>query len=191
MDEFITGRFGIVLLPDVAVDTKARELSVSIPNNEIVFNETQVPHLTLYHAELQAAPLSEIHKILQEIQSDLPQEVLFTHTAFRVSKFVFWETERTDALMKLHERALKLSQYLNRGVESPTKKEGIVLSPEQQKNVEQYGHPLVRNEWNPHITVGYITALPNVLREGCEMKGSLVRAAFAKIIDRGQAVPQF
>lgn len=189
MDGTLSGRFGIVLLPDAEIDREARDIASHIDGNQIKFSDVRVPHMTLYHAHLLNVPSALVNECLAEVAACLPVEVEFTQVVPRNSKFIFWEIEKTPQLIELHEIGLKLAEFLDHTVIPPTAKEGLKLSPEQEENVKNFGHPLVRGEWNPHITVGYLSDVTNQVTHEAVRRGNLVKASFAKIVDLGQAEP--
>ncbi len=189
MDELLSGRYGIVLLPDADVDKKAQEIAASIDGNQIKFSDVRVPHMTLYHAQLLNVPSALINECLTEITARLPIEAEFTQVVPRSSKFIFWEIEKTQQLIEIHEIGLRLAEFLDRTAVPPAVKEGLQLSPQQQENVKRFGHPLVRGEWNPHITVGYLSDVTNLQPHTAVRRGSFMKASFAKIVDLGQAEP--
>ena len=189
MDDTLSERFGIVLLPDAVIDREARDIASHIDGNQITFSDVRVPHMTLYHAHLLNVPNTLVNQCLAEVAACLPVEVKFTQVVPRNSKFIFWEIEKTSQLIELHEIGLKLAKYLDLTAAAPATKEGLRLSPEQEENVKKFGHPLVKGEWNPHITVGYLSDVTNQVTLEAVRSGSLIKASFAKIVDLGQAEP--
>lgn len=154
-----TGQYGIVILFDKDTENKVRDIAEKYTENDISFGnkgERSVPHLTLYHAYLRDVPQSFAQNLLQEIV--VPTHIVFENMSVFGGSFIFWETSKTKVLYTAHQKALGLSSYYV-SVREDIKKEKIVISSCEQKNIETYGHPLVLKSWNPHITVAYHSSI--------------------------------
>ena len=115
----------------------------------------------------------------------LPIPLLFTSVAEFGGKFLFWDTVRNEQLTQAHEYALRLSKYFLPTGEQQAEKEKITLSPLERVNVKEFGHPLVRELWRPHITLGYY---PNGLQQNTrteKFEGSAVGVAFVQVGEAG------
>ncbi|MBI2039373.1 MAG: 2'-5' RNA ligase family protein [Candidatus Niyogibacteria bacterium] len=170
-----TGQLGLVLLLDRST---AEEMILNASGHHI-------PHVTLYHSKLRGVPQKTVRELLTELAGALPIPLAFTKIAPFGGKFLFWDIERSAALMRAHERALGLSRYFVPTGTQQAEREGIVLSANERRNVQTYGHPLVRELWRPHVTLGYF---PHGLSCDTAMKpfnGSAHGIAFVRIGEAG------
>jgi len=156
-----------------------------VGGNSIDLGGRHAPHLTLYHSKLTSVPTAEINKALDDVKDMLPIRLSFTEISVFGGMYLFWDTERSEALMKAHERALDVSRFFIPTGEQPVGTEQISLSPEEDLNVQKYGHPLVRTLWRPHVTLGYYPQ--GISREPSSrtFEGSAVEAAFVRIGEMG------
>lgn len=152
----ITGQLGIVLLLDQETTNRTVELAGEYQEGNFVdLGGRHTPHITLYHSKLVDVPLEVAREYLDRLAERLPMSLAFTKVAAFGDKFLFWDTERTPELIAVHEYALGLAKYFSPAGEQQADKEKITLSPEQDANVRQFGHPLVGSLWRPHVTLGY------------------------------------
>lgn len=189
-----TGKLGLVLLLDENTNREAVRLSVECGGmNSIDLESRHMPHLTLYQANLDSVPTAEVDKVLDDVKNMLPIRLSFTQIAAFGGMFLFWDTARSEALMEAHERALDLSRFFVPIGEQQVNTDQMTLSLEENLNVQNYGYPLVRALWRPHVTLGcYPQGIsrefsPQVF-EGLANRVALVRVGEAgtltKIIDQ-------
>ncbi len=158
----LSGALGIVIVPDQETVKSAYVLAQEIlpTGSEYVLGPGSIPHLTLYHGKLQGLGaltalevVSDIRKILLGQQFTLGSIVSFG------GNFVFWNVDYYSGMGRLrdaHDRSLSIAQFLDRTTEAKaTSEEALTLSSAETENVKQYGHPLVRDLYAPHITLGF------------------------------------
>lgn len=115
------------------------------------------PHLTLYHAMVREPDLERIRNRVNFLHAFcIGDPVSFTDVAVFGDKFLFLDAYRSSQLRLVHaEAAMTLLPYLDRDTVRPAQKEGLILSPAEQSNVETFGHPLVGPEYRPHVTLAF------------------------------------
>lgn len=115
------------------------------------------PHLTLYHAMVREPDLERIRNRVNFLHLFcIGDPVSFIDVAVFGDKFLFLDAFRSPQLRLMHaEAAMTLLPYLDRETVRPAQKEGLILSPAEQSNVETFGHPLVGPEYRPHVTLAY------------------------------------
>lgn len=192
MHNSYTGQSGIVLFPDGQTNREALRLSIECGGgNSIDLGGRHTPHLTLYHSKLTSVPASEVNKTLDNLKDILPIRLLFTEIAVFGGKYLFWDTERTEVLMKAHERALDISRFFIPAGEQPVGTAHISLSSEEDLNVQKYGHPLVRALWRPHITLGYYPQGISREPSAQTFEGFAVEVAFVRVGEMGTVIELF
>ncbi len=150
MNQLFTGKYGFVIEPDFETNALVRDLAEEIaPRAEF---HVEIPHITLYHAALKNAPVSAITEVHKKLLSIVGRKLVLRDIQVFGSKFLFWNTEKTDWLQSAHITALELSDYFD--AESVSL-EGLDLTPNQRENLLSYGSPIVRDEYLPHITLAY------------------------------------
>ena len=182
----ISGQYGLVLLFDNRTNHQATNLNLAFAGgNEIRFDGTAIPHMTLYHAKFIGLTVEKVRGLLSWLEPNLPQRVRFRKLTSFGGKFIFWEADRSRKLNLLHDLSLELVDYLDRKGICQADTEKLELTPNQRENLEQFGHPLVHELWNPHITIGYF---PRGLKKPDRSHyfiGEAVTVAFAKMGENG------
>ncbi len=148
-----TGSYGFVIKPDINTSTKSMELAGKLtPDAEF---KTISPHITLFHANVKDLPHEKMQKILEQLQ-DL-KGAAFTLKDIQIfgGKFLFWNIEKNSQIQSAHTAALEMAEFLNKETLARALEEKLSLTPDQQYNVEHFGHPLVRDLYLPHITLSY------------------------------------
>lgn len=159
----LNGALGLVILPDRAGIDRSYALAAEImpPGSEYVLGAASLPHLTLYHGLLRQVDRGRLREILDTLRLKLVgKKFCLAEIVTFGGNFVFWNVDPDDPsrglLQEAHCHALALSAFLNRDtVAKSISEEGLSLSPEELKNIETYGHPLVDNLFLPHITLGF------------------------------------
>ena len=158
-----SGALGIVIIPDQATIAESYKLARNtLPaGSEYILSPGAIPHITLYHGKFLDVPTSEAQTILRDIRSDL-QRANFSLGPIQCfgGNFIFLNVEPDDTtrhqLQLAHEKSLLLSRFLDRTAPpKATSEEGLSLSTAELENLEGYGHPLVRQSYLPHITLGF------------------------------------
>ena len=187
MKSIFTGQLGFVLIPENKVEHRAVELTSGYKyGSSIDLGGQHMPHITLYHAELENVPISVVFEFLNGLAATLPLSLSFTNMASFGGKFLFWDVERSDKLVALHEYALGLSKYFVAPTgESQIDREKITLSSAESENMTKFGHPLVGELWRPHITLGYYPSGVPYWTVSEKFEGSTALVAFARIGEFG------
>jgi len=181
-----SGQIGLVLLPDR--DTRDRALQIAREfsvGNSIKLGTIAEPHISLYHSKLSNVPGTVIDEYLKECASRLPLPLTFTTLSTFGEKFLFWNIEKDEQLLSLHESALQLSAYFVPEGEQQPDRENVILSEDEKACVAQYGHPRVGALWQPHITLGYFSeSLPTDIGSQ-PFSGAATGVAFVRIGEAG------
>lgn len=184
--ETVTGQYGVVLLLDPGINRAAKRINRNLNSgNKIDFQNLHTPHLTLYHASFNNLEVSDMTMFLSEVRKALPPLLHFFSIKTYASKFVFWHLNERQNCMDAHVIALLLATYRSFGEISQADKEGLILSEPERKNVQLFGHPLVLDLWQPHITVGYYPDEAGCISETYSQVGKVESVAFAEIGDYG------
>ena len=169
----LSGALGIVVVPDQETVQRSYVLAAEIlpRGSEYVLAPGSLPHLTLYHGKLRDVPMREALQMVSELRGILVgQRFSLGPIVAYGGNFVFWNVAQdsdTKLLKEAHSRALSVAQFLDRTLESKaTSEEGLVLSQPELENVRQYGHPLVRQLYAPHITLGFHRGIARSLAPG-------------------------
>lgn len=159
----LSGALGVVIIPDQATIAESYKLARNIlpASSEYILSSRAIPHITLYHGKFLDVPTSEVQTILRDIRSDL-HRANFSLGPIQCfgGNFVFWNVEPDDTtrhqLQLAHEKSLTLSRFLDRSAPpKATSEEGLSLYAAELENLKEYGHPLVRQSYLPHITLGF------------------------------------
>lgn len=182
-----TGQFGIALLLDSETSRTAVGINRYLASgNAIDLQNKHIPHVTLYHAAFENAEIENIFDVLSLVKSALPKH----HMRFRridvySEKFVFWHLEDKLSYMYAHLIALSLSALRSIPEQSQADKENLTLSEDEQRNMDWFGHPLVKDLWQPHITVGYYPDGAGGVTESVDWLGMVETVAFVEVGDYG------
>jgi hypothetical protein len=156
-----SGKFGVVLFLDVPSVRKCVELNEVYSHESWAENRIKLdvnhnqPHVTLYHAVFANLPHDVVVDTVDGIRNHLRMVLPFTHIQDFGGKFLFWQIDRKYLNDKPHAIALRLSTYLDRSAVSAASKEQLKLSGAEEAHLNRYGHPLVGQLWQPHVTLGY------------------------------------
>lgn len=172
-----SGALGIVIMPDKETIQQAYALAAEIlpPTSEYVLAAGSIPHLTLYHGKLNEVPVDEALRIVSDIREILSgiRFSLGPIVAYG-GNFVFWNVEKNSQaglLGEAHIKALLIAQFLDGTSEvKATSEECLALSQTELDNVKQYGHPLVKQLYSPHITLGFNPGISQQLVSGLHKK---------------------
>ncbi len=185
--ETFTGQYGIVLLLDSEINRAALRINRNLNSgNAIDFQDRHTPHVTLYHASFDNAQIDDVPMFLQEIKRVLPKHLMhFFQVKTYAEKFVFWHLADKKAYMEAHLLAMILAPLRSIPKQTQVQKENLTLSPAEQKNVELFGHPLVNELWQPHVTVGYYPDGAGDINESHSQIGKVEAVAFVEVGDYG------
>jgi 2'-5' RNA ligase len=117
--------------------------------------QTQAPHMTLYSAHVAWVPHQFVVDLLSNIRSLIAGQLLeFDSLEPFCSKFLFLNARYpVNSLFTAHKNALDMQVYLD-----PNKvmsDSWLDLTQWQRTNMKTYWHPLVLEDYKPHITLAY------------------------------------
>lgn len=176
-----TGQMGMVLKLDPCITRIARDLYETIPENLIQWKGASGPHLSLYHTKLKNVSHDFILQLLADIGDLCNFRIVFEDIVFYGGHFIFWNAWKNTDLVRLHNLSLSLAKFFVAGGEQQADRESLVIPPDQRKNVQKYGHPLVRKQWMPHITVGYQNVLSAKLPKKILAEGEIKSVEFIRV----------
>lgn len=161
--QVFNGGYGFVAILDTTTNKKVRELGArryAKKHDDVAGLEyvPGLPHVTLYHAKVQGAPVYQVQAILAKLGSLAGEKISFGPVAVYGEKFLFWNAEISAALREAHREALALSTFLDPKARAPAQQEDLTLSQQERDNIARFGHPLVLDLQLPHITLGYDSA---------------------------------
>jgi 2'-5' RNA ligase len=181
-----TGKYGIVLVPNSETGLQAALLSKRIGPNLLELGGKHHAHLTLYHADYEDLPEEVVDQTLEAIAAQMPTKVHFYRIKTYANKFVFWDARPAGPLFSLHKQALGLTGYLKENAGAVGTEDLKDLSVQELDNIRRYGHPLVNEQWRPHITVGYRNEGKEI-DEPRQFDAWFSKVAFARIGEYGTA----
>lgn len=156
----LSGALGVIIVPDRKTIEKAYEIAQqTMPDSsEYVISVGSLPHLTLHHCKLSDVPRNEVLELVNRLRSNLVGAPLsFSGMEVFSGKFLFWNLASIEPkIADAHLEALTLAKYLERN--SPAmalSDERLSLTNDELENVSKFGHPLVRGQYRPHITLGF------------------------------------
>jgi hypothetical protein len=150
------GPLGLVLELDEATEAEARALTRHPDIADAAYHGT-TPHVSLYHAPLKGLTELRADQILREASQVVGLPITFSRVGTYGGRFLFWDAVVSAELFAAHNAALVLARYVDRTVHSLSDGEGLVLTPAEQKSVEMYAYPFVKENFRPHITLAYST----------------------------------
>ncbi len=174
------GGYGFVAVPDRATIEQSYQLAAAIfpQDSEYILAPGCLPHITLYHSKMRDVPLGWANKLTTEINSSLAGITIDLNALICFGgKFIFWNVDPASAAYPLlktaHERALELAQYLDQSAVRRADEEGLTLTVNEKENVAKFNHPLVRDLYLPHITLGYDARCKGLINEGVSERWSM------------------
>lgn len=176
-----SGQLGFVLFPDFNISHKSYQLAQNIDKNLIHLTK---PHISLYHSKVADLPEKKAMELLLEIENRSRISLNLEEIIIYGQRFVFWLVKKTPELEGLHYNILALSKYFVKDDEQQADREKIKISQAEQKNIKEYGHPLVKDLWLPHITLGYCEK-PDIYVKKIEEVGRIAAIGFVEIGDYG------
>ena len=150
----ISGLCGVVLIVDPATEMQVRRLAGQSANMSV---RTELPHLSLYHVDLDEVPRRAVTTVLQSIRDVVRNTpIRLEELAVFGDRFVFWDAAVTLELRAAHEAALELAPFRRvDGGKSSAAGIGLDLTPEQIANDRDFGYVFVKRLFRPHVTIGY------------------------------------
>ena len=158
MDEqptFEAKTYGFLIRPDEKTVEQAVRMGRDLAPGANYRVTGEKAHITLYHAPFIHLPRQEVATMLMSLRASLRRmHCSLTSPALYGGKFLFWDILNIPTELQLaHEACLVLARYLDPNVRSRAEREGLTMLDEERKNAIEYGHPLVRRRFRPHITL--------------------------------------
>ncbi len=153
--ETFSGPLGWVIIPDRETQDVSRTLAQDFNSDSEYLVSTA--HITLYHANLANVPLGLVEETSKILSDSIGKQFTLDEITPYGSKFLFWGVTKPFAeISKAHNLILgDYPQYLSKEENAAAKKEKLDLTAPEMKNLELYGHPLVHELYQPHITLLY------------------------------------
>jgi hypothetical protein len=155
------GFYDLVILPSEAVKREAIKLSAELfaRGSRWQLGETErIPHLSLLHIPVHDCRLAEfiMHagRVIRKMGVEAPQTLQVAGIHVReIHGAVFLMTERPAWLSEL---ALGLAQEFAKFREASydLKSRWGMMTPSMAENLELYGTPMLREDFEPHFTLG-------------------------------------
>lgn len=154
---------GIVLIPDRETRERALEVNTILKGKLILSTEmgAGIPHLTLF----QGAVSNEEEAVLKHAVDSLAAKLgtrsvplAFSNIASWGGPFVFWDIDGLSRTSLFRHHLDVVTSFKSVTPENATpivRGQGVLLSPEEESNVEKFGYPFVGAQFRPHITVAY------------------------------------
>lgn len=146
----------IVILPDEKVSLEAVRLSQRLSeefNSFFTLDAAHIPHLSLYPARYPQKNRGALSAGLEKLASEAKRFPITLSGYSFFANFIYWNALVDDAYRRLHEQVVDTFNPLREGQITDVVR-GIEFSdPEQLKNVEEFGNPLVKKLFSPHITL--------------------------------------
>ena len=143
-----------LIIPDLATIARVESFAEHWSKWEYATGWLHIPHLTLYFGHLNDVPISESKKLIDQLRKKITGlELLLDDVKVFWGQYLFWNSNIPESLREARQTSLQLSQYLD-----PDKRpvaDWLSLTSRQSQNMSQYGHPLVGDDYEPHITLWY------------------------------------
>jgi 2'-5' RNA ligase len=148
-----TGSYGLVIKPDAMTQERAVMMAKKLaPGAEF---QTEVPHITLYHAKFRNLPAEAVQNELKELAKYEGTKMVLNRFQIFGDKWLFWDLLRDDQIQSMHEESLKISPFLDKQTIARAVTEGLNLDKKEKEYSVKYGHPLVLEKYLPHISLAY------------------------------------
>ncbi len=156
-------RIGVVVLPppeiQAAIIRMAELVHGMFPLSYVQDGKRFHPHLTLFQAHVLDRDIA-VHEVVDVVRRT-PGEVSVMLRAFRHSRvgYLSFHCTVSPTLYRIHEGIVRALQPLvDRGAKPVPGHAPAGLSDAQATSAWEYGYPFALKEFEPHITVGRLTA---------------------------------
>lgn len=156
----------------------ANGLLVKKYNGKDGFAGSECPHLNLYDLSV---PKENVNSIIEKIKEIAKEQRSFTVKTGKVNYFpfglFFLEIEESQDLLNLHKKIVEQIVTLNGGcIDKDYLAPHRKYTQKQRDTLMKYGNPYVLDQFQPHITVGFVRNHENKLAEICKELNSLVQS---------------
>jgi len=149
--ERFSGLYGVVIIPDATTVERVRSLARQFaPNAEF---QTEIPHVTLFQAQVTDLPAEEVKKLLKELNGLRDKPFDLGKLEIFAGQYIFWNLKNTPELQQAHEATLRLVKYVDAEKLKLAPHASLNLTEKQVESVKKYGHPLSGDAYLPHITI--------------------------------------
>ena len=149
--EYFSGPYAIVIIPDANTNDRVRSLGRQLaPNAEF---PTEIPHVTLFQAQVTDLPAKEVQKLLKELENLHGRQFDLYKLEIFANQYLFWDLKNTPQLQQAHEATLQLVKYVDPEKLKFAPHASLKLTEKQTESVKKYGHPLSGDAYLPHITL--------------------------------------
>jgi hypothetical protein len=159
----------VVIVPPSNISNQAIELSDIVSGWDTYFKLSEsgpFPHISLYQAEFPVANIDAIRsKLLAYASAKRSFDISPISEVYKLEDKDFFEVQYlpTDELYELHKDILELLNPLRQGLLRSRDKERFAkLSPDLQKNLEDWGYRLTGSAFRPHLTLARLRDPENV-----------------------------
>ncbi len=164
-DREIEGRepmvdLNVVLLPDSKTTDELIALSESLgrqfPTVFTLDTKDHLPHLSLYPARYPLRNQGRVEEEIKTIAGSLQGMDVALERYSEFSGFVFFNVLKDRALQDLHDTVFAVLNDLREGQVSDVVVKLRGLTPQLRANVKRGGQVFIGEDYDPHITLGYI-----------------------------------
>jgi hypothetical protein len=151
-----TKLYDIILLPEPELAQKAITLSQQLAQYGARFTlqqDSPVPHLSLYFAQLSPPGLSMTTEVLQAMAAQLSPITLSAAEYEQAGAYLLLNYQRTDELVRLHMRVMNAINPLRDGMSQGDTARLHETRGKVRQNLETYGTQWVGELFKPHITI--------------------------------------
>lgn len=147
------------------------------------FTKSNRPHLNLYDLDV---PEENIYLISNKLNSVLKDFTSFTVKVNNIGYFVFGtvfiQLEKNPLLIELQKMVIEcISPFKGQCVCQDYLQPWRKYSQGQREMLTKYGNPFVLNEYNPHITVGFIKTSKDELAKEAEKLRGYIKTDFLTV----------
>jgi 2'-5' RNA ligase len=147
------------------------------------FSQENRPHLNLYDLDLPETNVPDIISALNNVLSNMSSfEVRILKIGYFNFGAIFLEVEKHPLLINLHTAVVDtVYKYKGNCVCTDYSQPWRKYTREQAEMLEKYGSPFVMNEFQPHISVGFIKAPEEMLKTHVENLNKIMNVGSFRI----------
>lgn len=158
--------FGVAIYPPVEVREMAKGILGQIMTKINVLNgldDAHLPHITIFQGGFPKDPSNDLEMLSKQLEVDGFSLEMKQKLSISAIGNIFWDVELSEQLMKIHLDALEkfrpitagnlMKQFVDRMNGS------IGLDENAKKRILTNGFPLSGQSFQPHITLGRLTAI--------------------------------